>query len=136
MGRMVVFYARLASRLVPMGVFSGSVGPLVTTNRLALVLIVASPVIVLGRWQLSGMPFPGFSRVGAGDVDPVNRLGVHPGLGVRGGRRLRRTGPRLGPDGRRDRRERGLRGRRARAPPVRHDRSDLRPALLWNAWER
>ena len=66
-GRTAVFYAGLSATLVPLGVFSGSVGSLLTTNRSTLVAVAAGVVIVLGLWQLSGLPVPGFSRAqGAG----------------------------------------------------------------------
>ena len=75
-GRTAVFYAGLASTPGPMGVFSGSLGSLVVTNRSTLVLVAASPVIVLGLWQLSGLPFPGFSRSDTGDADPTSIAAV------------------------------------------------------------
>ena len=66
-GRTAVFYAGLSATLVPLGIFSGSVGSLLTTNRSALVAVAAGVVIVLGLWQLSGLPIPGLSRTrGAG----------------------------------------------------------------------
>ncbi len=66
-GRTMVFYAGLSVTLVPLGVFSGSVGSLLTTNRMTLVTVAATVVIVLGLWQLSGLPVPGLARVeGAG----------------------------------------------------------------------
>lgn len=61
-GRTVVFYAGLAATLVPLGVFSGSLGSLVTTHRSGLVAVAATVVIVLGLWQLSGLPIPGLTR--------------------------------------------------------------------------
>ena len=61
-GRTAVFYAGLSATLVPLGIFSGSLGSLLTTNRSALVAVAAGVVIVLGLWQLSGLPIPGLSR--------------------------------------------------------------------------
>lgn len=65
LGRTAIFYAGLATTLVPLGVFAGSLGALVTTHRSLLVGIAASAVIILGLWQLSGLPVPGF-RQGSG----------------------------------------------------------------------
>lgn len=64
-GRTVIFYAGLSVTLVPLGVFSGSLGSLLTTHRMTLVTVAAAVVIVLGLWQLSGLPVPGFSRSGS-----------------------------------------------------------------------
>jgi len=61
-GRTAIFYVGLAATLVPLEVFSGSLGSLVTTHRSALVTAAAAIVIALGIWQLSGLPIPGFSR--------------------------------------------------------------------------
>lgn len=61
-GRTAVFYAGLAVTLVPLGVFSGSLGSLVTTHRSGLVFVAAVIVIVLGVWQLAGLPIPGLNR--------------------------------------------------------------------------
>ncbi len=65
-GRTVVFYAGLSATLVPLGVFSGSLGSLLTTNRMTLVTVAAVVVIALGLWQLSGLPVPGLARTGEG----------------------------------------------------------------------
>ncbi|WP_435200604.1 cytochrome c biogenesis CcdA family protein [Janibacter sp. GS2] len=66
-GRTAVFYAGLSATLIPLGVFAGSLGSLVTTNRSALVAVAAGVVILLGIWQLSGLPVPGLTRTrGAG----------------------------------------------------------------------
>lgn len=61
-GRTVVFYVGLAATLVPLGIFSGSLGSLVTTHRSVMVQVAAIVVIALGVWQLSGLPVPGLSR--------------------------------------------------------------------------
>ncbi len=61
-GRTAIFYLGLAATLVPLGVFAGTLGSLVTTNRSTLVTVAAGIVIVLGLWQLSGLPVPGLTR--------------------------------------------------------------------------
>lgn len=70
-GRTVVFYAGLAATLVPLGVFSGSLGSLITTQRSALVMVASILIIVLGFWQLSGLPIPGLSRTQQGDSTSI-----------------------------------------------------------------
>lgn len=62
LGRTMVFYAGLAATLVPLGVFSGLLGSLVTTHRPTMVSVAATVVVVLGLWQMSGLPVPGLSR--------------------------------------------------------------------------
>lgn len=58
-----LFYVGLLTTLVPLGVFSASLGGLVTAHRVILVGIVAALVILMGIVQLSGLPIPGlFSR--------------------------------------------------------------------------
>ncbi|NYF98331.1 cytochrome c biogenesis CcdA family protein [Janibacter cremeus] len=61
-GRTAIFYAGLSVTLVPLGIFSGSLGSLLTTHRMTLVTVAATVVILLGLWQLSGLPVPGLSR--------------------------------------------------------------------------
>lgn len=61
-GRTAVFYAGLTVTLVPLGIFAGSFGSLLTTHRSAMILTAAIVVIVLGVWQISGLPIPGLSR--------------------------------------------------------------------------
>ncbi|MGN0097387.1 MAG: cytochrome c biogenesis CcdA family protein [Corynebacterium sp.] len=75
-GRTAVFYAGLAATLVPLGVFSGTLGFLVTTHRSTLIAIVSVVVIVLGLWQLSGIPFPGMVRVRAQSGDRTSPTSV------------------------------------------------------------
>lgn len=65
-GRTAIFYLGLATTLVPLGVFAGTLGSLVTTNRSTLVTVAAGIVIVLGVWQLSGLPVPGLTRTRSG----------------------------------------------------------------------
>ncbi|WP_068255230.1 cytochrome c biogenesis CcdA family protein [Janibacter corallicola] len=74
-GRTVIFYAGLSVTLVPLGVFSGSLGSLLTTHRMTLVTVAAAVVILLGLWQLSGLPVPGLSRTsGGGDATSVGSV--------------------------------------------------------------
>lgn len=75
-GRTLVFYAGLSATLVPLGVFSGSLGSLVTTQRSTLVTVAAAVVIVLGLWQLSGLPVPGFGRTQQAGTDRTSILSV------------------------------------------------------------
>ncbi|MGV0869813.1 cytochrome c biogenesis CcdA family protein [Corynebacterium kalidii] len=75
-GRTAVFYAGLAATLVPLGVFSGTLGFLVTTHRSTLIAIVSVLVIVLGLWQISGIPFPGVTRVRAQSGDRTSSTSV------------------------------------------------------------
>lgn len=65
-GRTMVFYAGLCATLVPLGVFTGTLGSLLTAHRSALVTVAAVVVIVLGLWQLSGLPVPGLSHTATG----------------------------------------------------------------------
>jgi cytochrome c biogenesis protein CcdA len=58
-----LFYVGLLTTLVPLGIFSASLGGLVSAHRVILVGIVATLVILMGIAQLSGLPIPGlFSR--------------------------------------------------------------------------
>lgn len=75
-GRTAVFYAGLAATLVPLGVFAGSLGSLVTTNRMTLVTVAAGVVIVLGLWQLSGLPVPGLTRTQGSGGDRTSIVSV------------------------------------------------------------
>lgn len=75
-GRTVVFYAGLSATLVPLGVFSGSLGSLVTTNRTTLVAVAATVVIILGLWQLSGLPIPGLTRTQGTGADRTSIVSV------------------------------------------------------------
>lgn len=71
-GRTAIFYFGLATTLVPLGVFAGTLGSLVTTNRTTLVTVAAVVVIVLGVWQLSGLPVPGLTRTrSSGDATSI-----------------------------------------------------------------
>ncbi|MGO1166340.1 MAG: cytochrome c biogenesis CcdA family protein [Janibacter sp.] len=75
-GRTVVFYAGLSATLVPLGVFSGSLGSLVTTHRTTLVAVAATVVIILGLWQLSGLPIPGLTRTQGTAADRTSIVSV------------------------------------------------------------
>lgn len=75
-GRTVVFYAGLSATLIPLGVFAGSLGSLVTTNRSALVAVAAGVVILLGVWQLSGLPIPGLTRTQGASADRTSIVSV------------------------------------------------------------
>lgn len=75
-GRTMVFYAGLCATLVPLGVFSGAVGSLLTAHRSALVAGAAAVVIVLGLWQLSGLPVPGLGRTAGGGRDTTSVVSV------------------------------------------------------------
>src|SRR5690625_221886 len=70
-GRTAIFYSGLASTLVPLGVFSGSLGSLITDQHSSLILVASVLVIVLGLWQLSGLPIPGLSRAQQGDSTSI-----------------------------------------------------------------
>jgi len=61
-GRTGIFYLGLITALVPLGIFSGALGSLVSEHRVALVSIAAGVVILAGLVQLLGMPIPGLSR--------------------------------------------------------------------------
>lgn len=75
-GRTAIFYAGLATTLVPLGVFSGTLGFLVTTHRSTLIEVVSVVVIVLGLWQISGIPFPGVARLRAQSGDRTSPASV------------------------------------------------------------
>ncbi|RJT76917.1 cytochrome c biogenesis protein CcdA [Arthrobacter cheniae] len=61
-GRTVLFYAGLLCTLVPLGVFAGTLGSLVTADRPVLIAVSASVVIVLGVVQILGLRVPAFIR--------------------------------------------------------------------------
>ena len=75
-GRSAVFYAGLTVTLVPLGVFAGSLGSLLTTHRTALIVTAAVMIIVLGVWQLSGVPVPGLSRTSGAGGDRASTASV------------------------------------------------------------
>lgn len=53
-----LFYAGLLSTLVPLGVFAGVLGSLVTQHRTVLIGVAAAIVITLGVVQISGIGLP------------------------------------------------------------------------------
>ncbi|MDJ0348361.1 cytochrome c biogenesis CcdA family protein [Cryobacterium sp. PH29-G1] len=61
-GRTGIFYLGLITALVPLGVFSGALGSLVSEHRGVLVTTAALVVILAGLVQLLGVPIPGLSR--------------------------------------------------------------------------
>jgi cytochrome c biogenesis protein CcdA len=56
--RTALFYAGLLSTLVPLGVFAGALGSLVTQHRHVLVAVAATLVILLGVAQILGARLP------------------------------------------------------------------------------
>ncbi|MHA7140518.1 cytochrome c biogenesis CcdA family protein [Arthrobacter sp. Sr33] len=61
-GRTLLFYAGLLCTLVPLGVFAGTLGSLVTTDRHILIGLAAALMIVLGLIQILGVRLPAFIR--------------------------------------------------------------------------
>lgn len=74
--RTLQFFGGLLVTLVPLGVFSASLGSLVTDNRETLVAIAAGVVIVAGLVQLLGIPIPGLSRRDSADGDRTSAVSV------------------------------------------------------------
>lgn len=66
--RTALFYAGLVTTLIPLGVFSATLGSLVTEHRGALIAGAAAIVIVAGLVQLLGVSVPGFSRTENADA--------------------------------------------------------------------
>lgn len=60
--RTALFYAGLLSTLVPLGVFAGALGSLVTQHRHVLVAVAATLVILLGVAQILGVRLPAAIR--------------------------------------------------------------------------
>lgn len=63
-----VFYLGLITTLVPLGVFAGTVGAFLSTNRMMLLTIVAVGVIIFGTIQIAGVSLPGLSRTDRADT--------------------------------------------------------------------
>ncbi|AUI51374.1 cytochrome c biogenesis CcdA family protein [Arthrobacter crystallopoietes] len=63
--RTALFYAGLLSTLVPLGVFAGALGSLVTQHRHVLVAVAATLVILLGAAQILGLRLPAAIRSNA-----------------------------------------------------------------------
>lgn len=94
-GRTAVFFVGLAGTLVPLGLFAGSVGSLLTTQRGTVVAVAATVIIVMGLWQISGLPMPGLRRresVGADRASVLSVLALGGAYAVAGAC----TGPILG----------------------------------------
>ncbi|WP_035769406.1 cytochrome c biogenesis CcdA family protein [Arthrobacter castelli] len=70
-----VFYAGLVSTLVPLGVFAGVLGGLLTQHRYVLVTTAAVLVMALGLVQILGIPMPALFRRGA--PSGTSRLSVY-----------------------------------------------------------
>ncbi|MBK0420900.1 sulfite exporter TauE/SafE family protein [Leucobacter sp. CSA2] len=62
LARTGVFFAGLATALVPLGLLAGTLGAWVNQYRFALITIAAILVIVLGAILLLGIPVPGLIR--------------------------------------------------------------------------
>lgn len=58
LGRSLLFFAGLLTTLVPLGVAASSLGRLFAEQRSAVVLVASVIVIVLGFFQLLGVPLP------------------------------------------------------------------------------
>ncbi len=58
MARTGLFYLGLLSTLVPLGIFAGVLGCLVTEHRAVLVVVLAGLVILFGAAQISGIRLP------------------------------------------------------------------------------
>ena len=71
-----MFFLGLLVTLVPLGVFSGTVGSLLGRNRHVLITVVAAIVIVIGVVQLLGIPIPGLSRSAEVDASRGSAISV------------------------------------------------------------
>lgn len=59
LGRTFVFYAGLATVLVPMGVVAATLGGLLVENRSTIVAVTAVALILIGCWQALALRLPG-----------------------------------------------------------------------------
>lgn len=66
--RTALFFAGLITTLIPLGVFSATLGSLVNENRGGLIVGAAAIVIAAGGVQLFAIPLPGLSRTEKGDA--------------------------------------------------------------------
>ncbi|WP_019482550.1 cytochrome c biogenesis CcdA family protein [Arthrobacter sp. TB 23] len=62
MARTGLFYLGLITTLVPLGIFAGALGSLVTQHRSILIAAAATLVIALGVAQVAGIRMPSFIR--------------------------------------------------------------------------
>ncbi|WP_019482234.1 cytochrome c biogenesis CcdA family protein [Arthrobacter sp. TB 23] len=92
-GRTMLFYAGLLCILVPLGVFAGTLGSLVTTDRHILIGLAATLMIVLGLIQILGVRLPAFIRTRSATVGSGGSVFV---LGLAYGVAGACTGPILG----------------------------------------
>ncbi|PVE16956.1 MULTISPECIES: cytochrome c biogenesis CcdA family protein [unclassified Arthrobacter] len=92
-GRTMLFYAGLLCTLVPLGVFAGTLGSLVTTDRHILIGLAAALMIVLGLIQILGVRLPAFIRTRSATVGSGGSVFV---LGLAYGVAGACTGPILG----------------------------------------
>ena len=66
--RTALFFAGLVTTLIPLGVFSATLGSLVNENRGALIVGAAIIVIAAGAVQLFAIPLPGLTRTESADA--------------------------------------------------------------------
>ncbi|MHA7277778.1 cytochrome c biogenesis CcdA family protein [Arthrobacter sp. HLT1-21] len=62
LARTGLFYLGLITTLVPLGIFAGALGSLVTQHRSILIMVAATLVIALGVAQIAGIRMPSFVR--------------------------------------------------------------------------
>ncbi|MGV8851586.1 MAG: cytochrome c biogenesis CcdA family protein [Rhodoglobus sp.] len=77
--RTALFYTGLVTTLIPLGVFSATLGSLATEHRGVLIIAAAGIVIVAGLVQLLGIPIPGISRTEKADsaADRTSAVSVY-----------------------------------------------------------
>lgn len=92
LARTLVFYAGLLATLVPLGVFSGAIGGLLTAHRDVLIFSAAAAVIVLGTLQVAGVSWPQVPGLRHNGVSRVAVFALGASYGVAGAC----TGPILG----------------------------------------
>lgn len=78
LARTMVFYFGLISTLIPLGIFSASLGSLLTENRSLLVQVAAIVLTLIALIQLSGIPIPGLTlKDNAETVDRTSAISVY-----------------------------------------------------------
>ncbi|MBT1004394.1 cytochrome c biogenesis CcdA family protein [Paenarthrobacter sp. DKR-5] len=92
LARTLVFYGGLLATLVPLGVFAGIVGGLLTAHRELLIAAAAAAVILLGVLQLAGVSWPRLPGTQSGGTSWLAVLVLGASYGVAGAC----TGPILG----------------------------------------